>query len=70
MKPFLYFFWRSLLPTQPGKHYRHIVRIGSLPLRVNGQFNRGRKAGSAHQYVLCFFRGNPDSIKHDFEEFA
>jgi hypothetical protein len=46
-----------------------LTPIGSLPLRVNGQFARGRKAGSAHQYVMCFFRGNPDSIRCDFTEF-
>jgi DNA modification methylase len=46
-----------------------LTPIGSLPLRVNGQFAKGRKAGSAHQYVMCFFRGNPDSIRYDFTEF-
>lgn len=46
-----------------------LTPIGSLPLRVNGQFAKGRKAGSAHQYVMCFFRGNPESIRKDFTEF-
>jgi hypothetical protein len=46
-----------------------LTPIGSLPLRVNGQFSKGRKAGSAHQYVMCFFRGNPESIRCDFTEF-
>lgn len=46
-----------------------LTPIGSLPLRVNGQFSKGRKAGSAHQYVMCFFRGNPESIRNDFTEF-
>ena len=55
------------------KHYNDFVlltSIGSLPLRVNGQFSKGRKAGSAHQYVLCYFRGNPESIRYDFDELA
>jgi hypothetical protein len=47
-----------------------LTPIGSLPLRVNIQFAGGRKAGSSHQYVMCFFRGNPDSIKKDFTEFS
>jgi hypothetical protein len=46
-----------------------LTPIGSLPLRVNGQFSKGRKAGAAHQYVQCFFRGNPESICKDFTEF-
>jgi hypothetical protein len=46
-----------------------LTPIGSLPLRVNGQFTKGRKAGSARQYVMCFFRGNPESIRCDFTEF-
>jgi hypothetical protein len=47
-----------------------LTPIGSLPLRVNGQFSKGRKAGSAHQYVMCFFHGNPESIRKEFTEFA
>ena len=53
-------------------HYNDFVLltpIGSLPLRVNGQFSKGRKAGAAHQYVMCFFKGNPDSIRKEFTEF-
>jgi hypothetical protein len=46
-----------------------LTPIGSLPLRVNGQFSKGRKAGAAHQYVLCFFRGNPEAIDADFHPF-
>ena len=54
------------------RHYNDFVLltpIGSLPLRVNAQFSRGRKAGAAPQYVMCFFRGNPESIRCDFTEF-
>jgi len=54
------------------RHYNDFVLltpIGSLPLRVNAQFSDGRKAGSAHQYVMCFFKGNPESIKREFTEF-
>jgi hypothetical protein len=47
-----------------------LTPIGSLPLRVNGQFSKGRKAGSAHQYVMVFFHGNPESIRKEFTEFA
>lgn len=47
-----------------------LTSIGSLPLRVNGQFSKGRKAGSAHQYVQVFFHGNPESIKRDFHDFG
>jgi len=54
------------------RHYNDFVLltpIGSLPLRINRQFSRGRKAGSAHQYVMCFFKGNPESIRKEFTEF-
>lgn len=44
--------------------------VGTLALRVNGQFQKGRKVGSAHQYVMCFFKGNPESIRYEFPEFG
>lgn len=43
--------------------------VGTLALRINGQFQKGRKVGAAHQYVMCFFKGNPESIRCEFPEF-
>jgi hypothetical protein len=40
--------------------------IGTLPVRVNKQFNSGRKIGKAHQNVLVFFKGDPKNIKTTF----
>ena len=40
--------------------------IGTLPIRVNKQFNSGRKIGKAHQNVLVFFKGDPKNIKTTF----
>ncbi len=54
------------------RHYNDFVLlpvVGTLAMRVNGQFSKGRKAGSAHQYAMCFFKGNPGGIRHDFTEF-
>lgn len=36
-----------------------ITAVGSLSLRVTGQFTSSRKVGKSHQNVLCFCRGNP-----------
>lgn len=42
--------------------------IGSLPVRVTGQFNGGRKIGKMHQNVLVFYKGDTDSIARHFKE--
>ena len=36
-----------------------ITAVGSLPVRVSGQFDAGRKLGKTHQNVLVFAKGNP-----------
>jgi hypothetical protein len=50
--------------------YNEIIlmnNIGSLALRVGGQFVY-RKVGRTHQNILVFFKGDQDSIPHDFRE--
>ncbi len=44
--------------------------VGSLSLRVNGQFAGNRKAGTAHQYALCYYKGSPAKIKEEFARFG
>lgn len=36
-----------------------VTAVGSLPIRVSGQFESGRKLGKTHQNVLCFAKGDP-----------
>ncbi len=36
-----------------------VTAVGSLPIRVGRQFERGRKLGKTHQNVLVFCKGNP-----------
>lgn len=36
-----------------------VTAVGSLPIRVSGQFDSGRKLGKTHQNVLCFAKGDP-----------
>ena len=40
-----------------------MTAIGSLPLRAGRQFQSGRKLGNTHQYVLCFYNGDPSHIR-------
>ena len=40
--------------------------IGSLPIRVNRQFQGYRKVGKTHQNILVFYKGNPKQIKENF----
>lgn len=50
-------------------YYNEIILVntaGSLPIRINKQFNSGRKIGKRHQNVLVFFKGNPKNIKEKF----
>jgi DNA modification methylase len=55
-----------------GLHYYNemilVNAIGSLPLRVNRQFQAGRKIGKTHQNVLVFFKGDPKQIKTEYPE--
>ena len=36
-----------------------VTAVGSLPVRVSSQFERGRKLGKTHQNVLVFAKGDP-----------
>jgi hypothetical protein len=36
-----------------------ITSVGSLPVRINGQWNSSRKLGKTHQNVLVFCKGDP-----------
>jgi 16S rRNA G966 N2-methylase RsmD len=36
-----------------------ITAVGSLPVRVSGQFDKSRKLGKTHQNVLVFAKGDP-----------
>lgn len=36
-----------------------VTAVGSLPIRVSGQFDGSRKLGKTHQNVLCFAKGDP-----------
>lgn len=39
-----------------------ITAVGSLPIRVGRQFDRGRKLGKTHQNVLVFAKGDPMQV--------
>lgn len=41
-----------------------ITPTGSLPVRVGGQFEAGRKLGKAHQNILVFYKGDPKQIRN------
>ena len=45
-----------------------ITAIGSLPIRIGKSFGYYRKLGKTHQNVLCFFKGDPQTIKNEFGE--
>lgn len=36
-----------------------VTSVGSLPIRINKQFGKGRKLGKTHQNVLVFVKGDP-----------
>lgn len=36
-----------------------VTAVGSLPIRVSGQFEKSRKLGKTHQNVLVFAKGDP-----------
>lgn len=44
-----------------------ITAVGSLPVRVKRQFNRGRKIGKTHQNILVFYKGDPEKISGIFK---
>jgi len=37
-----------------------LTAVGSLPIRVSGQFEKSRKLGKTHQNVMVFAKGTPD----------
>jgi hypothetical protein len=39
-----------------------ITPAGSLPMRVRRQFEKSRKLGKTHQYVLVFGKGDPAKV--------
>lgn len=39
-----------------------VTAAGSLPMRVRGQFEKSRKLGKTHQYVLIFGKGEPTKV--------
>jgi len=49
-----------------GKLYNEAILVtvaGSLPIRINKQFQGYRKLGKTHQNVLVFYKGDPRKIK-------
>ncbi len=50
-------------------YYNELILInscGTLPIRINKQFNSGRKIGKRHQNILVFYKGDPKNIKDKF----
>lgn len=50
-------------------YYNEIILVnscGSLPIRINKQFNSGRKIGKRHQNILVFYKGDVKNIKEKF----
>ena len=45
-----------------------VTPIGSLPIRINKQFQGYRNVGKTHQNILVFYKGNPKNIKNNFNE--
>ena len=45
-----------------------VTPVGSLPIRINKQFQGYRKTGKTHQNILVFYKGNPKNIKNNFNE--
>lgn len=45
-----------------------VTAVGSLPIRVNRQFTKGRKVGKTHQNVLVFYKGDVSKIRDEFSE--
>lgn len=50
-------------------YYNEIILMnscGSLPIRINKQFNSSRKIGKRHQNILIFYKGDVKNIKEKF----
>lgn len=45
-----------------------VTSVGSLPIRVGRQFEKGRKLGKTHQNVLIFIKGDPKKATQDCGE--
>ena len=45
-----------------------VTPVGSLPIRINKQFQGYRKVGKTHQNILVFYKGDPKNIKNNFSE--
>ena len=45
-----------------------VTPVGSLPIRITGQFEAGRKVGKTHQNVLVFYKGDPEKISSYFSK--
>ena len=61
------------LAAQNGLHlYNDIILVncvGTLALRINGQFPKYRKVGKMHQNILVFYKGDdPKQISSEFDE--
>lgn len=73
-------FYKSFVPETikafeeaGAKFYNEIILVnvaGSLPIRINRQFQGYRKVGKMHQNVLVFYKGDPKAIKQEFGEVA
>lgn len=43
-------------------------QIASLAMRVSSQFTKSRKIGKRHQYVLVFYKGDPQKIRENYPD--
>lgn len=53
------------------QYYNEAILVntaGTLPVRINKQFNSGRKFGKMHQNILVFYKGDISKIKDIFGE--
>lgn len=53
-------FYNDIVLLQP---------LGTAPVRAAGVFNSYRKLLKLHENVLCFYKGDPKSIKGNFDDF-
>lgn len=53
-----------------GLHYYNEIilknSVGTLPLRASKAMNTGRKIGKMHQNILVFFKGDVNTIRHNY----
>ena len=45
-----------------------VTPVGSLPIRINKQFQGYRKVGKTHQNICVFYKGNQKIIKNNFND--